>query len=168
MAATITPQAIPKSSRLRVNNSTKMLQEWADARYGVGVGFYELRLGPTSRAAPGIQLTPALEAALRVTNWYADLIVPTATTLDVIEAKLEPNPSAVGQVLWYSHLVPSTPDLAAYSRLPIRPIVVFGQADAAVTAWARSFGILVELYSPTWLVDYLVRRQVAHGRSNSA
>lgn len=159
MASTITPNAIPPGTRRNARAETQMLHEWVSLHGWQAQAIYELRLGPTSRVLSGVTVSPQLEAMLRVANWYADLIVPTGTELLVVEAKVEPKPSAAGEVLWYSALVRSTPVLAQYSNLPVTPVVLFGEIDAELGTFINSLGVRVEYYTPPWIADYLATRQ---------
>ena len=158
-APTITPGGIPPGGRARIPASTMLLDEWVKLRYPKALVFYQLRLGPTSRTLLNVTVTPALDAMLRVANWYADVVILTESEGLIVEAKVEPRPEAVGQVLFYLRLYWSTPDLAQYSHLPFSPVVLFGESDQAVTDFARSLGVRVEIYTPVWIADYLNRQQ---------
>jgi hypothetical protein len=136
-----------------------LLQEWVSAKYAGAQVFYELRLGPTSKSLVGVQVSPALEAMLRVANWYADAVVVTPAEVLVIEAKVDPNPGAVGQVLFYRTLIYSTPALQAFTTMPVTPVVLFAEDDSGVTPFARGLGVRVEIYTPAWIAQYLDTRQ---------
>jgi len=153
------PTPFPNGKRSRIPASSMLLQEWVTAKYPLAQVFYELRLGPTSKALVGVQVSPALEAMLRVSNWYADAVVITPTEGLVIEAKVDPDPGAVGQVLFYRTLIFATPSLQPYQRLNFQPVVLFAEDDSAVTPFARGLGCRVEIYTPTWIAQYLVNRQ---------
>jgi hypothetical protein len=160
-------QPIPSGKRTRTPASTRMLQEWVGLRYPGAQVWYELRLGPTSRDLIGVTVSPNLEAMLRVANWYADAVIYDGNELVLVEAKIEPNPSALGQVLWYYQLIRTTPVLSTYATAPVVPVVLFGEDDATLNAWVRSMGIRVELYTPPWIAEYLVNRQFRNRRTNS-
>lgn len=165
---TMQVQPVPSGARTRVAASTRLLQEWVGLRYSSAQVWYELRLGPTARTLLGVQVSPALEAMLRVANWYADAVIVDGNEIVLVEAKVEPTPSAVGQVLWYYQLARATPALAPYTNLAIVPTVLFGEDDEQLNAWVRSMGIRVELYTPPWIAEYLVNRQFRNRRTNSA
>jgi len=156
---TIEPTAIPPGARRAAKAETQMLHEWVSLHGWQAQAIYELRLGPTPQTLVGVAVSPQLEAMLRVALWYADLVVPTANELLVVEAKVQPKPGAVGEALWYSTLVPTTPVLAAYAHLPVVPVVLFGESNDMLNTWARSLGVRVELYTPPWIAEYLSTRQ---------
>jgi hypothetical protein len=132
-----------------------LLKEWISIRYPTALVFYQLRLGPTDRSLVNVPVTPALERLLRVANWYADAVILTDTEGLIVEAKREPDPSAVGQVLFYLRLYWSTPDLLGYQQIPFSPVVLFPSNDVAVTDFARSLGVRVEIYTPPWYAAYI-------------
>ena len=135
--------------------STMLLREWASNKYP---GIYlaeQLRLGPTPVTLLNVTVTPALEAMLRVENWYADGLLITPIEVLLIEAKIAPTPGAISQVLFYQRLAMRTPELAGTLHLPFTPVVLFAEDDAEVTAFARHLGVRVEIFTPSWIGDYL-------------
>lgn len=139
--------------------STMLLREWAALKYP-GVYLQEqVRLGPTSAVPVGQVLTPELEAMLRVVWWYADGILITPTEVLIVEAKMPPDTRAVGQVLFYQELAPTTPALTAYLSLPFTPVVLFAESDDRVNRFCRRLGVRVEIFTPSWIADYLVAVQ---------
>src|SRR5260370_38980433 len=103
------PTPFPNGKRSRIRASSMLLQEWITAKYPLAQVFYELRLGPTQKHLLGVQVSPQLEAMLRVANWYADAVAITPTEALVIQPKADPDPGTVGQVLYYRTLIYSTP-----------------------------------------------------------
>jgi hypothetical protein len=139
--------------------STILLREWAQVKYP-GVRLAEqFRLGPTSAKLIGVEVSPALERALRVENWYADGILALANEVLIIEAKVKATPAAVGQVKFYQRLAFSTPELQPLMALPFVPVVLFAEDDTTVSNFCRQEGVRVELYTPPWIADYLTQVQ---------
>jgi len=158
-APTISPVAVPTRTGRRPW-STMLLREWAAAAYP-GLPLYEqYRLGPTHASLVGVTVTPGLEEALRVMNWYADGVIYAPNETLLIEAKMKPNPSAVGQALFYLRLLPSTPQHNLKPYAPIVPVVLFAESDPTVTIFARSLGVRVVTYTPKWVEDYLNQVQL--------
>src|SRR5258708_8766146 len=94
------PTPFPNGKRSRIPASSMLLQEWVTQKYPLAQVFYELRLGPTTKTLVGVSVSPALEAMLRVSNWYADCGVITPAEHLAIQAKLYPHPAAVVHVLF--------------------------------------------------------------------
>ena len=155
----MTPNPFPTAPSSKVPASRNLLQEWIALKYPQAKVWPELRLGPTNKHLLGVQVSPALEAMLRVSNWYADAVVMTGNELLVIEAKVDPIPGAVGQVLFYRTLIYSTPELQGWTVLPVQPVVLFAEDDSGVTPFARGLGCRVEIYTPPWIATYLEQRQ---------
>lgn len=137
----------------------RLIEEWAPKKYPGADIRYNFRLGPTQRHLTNQIVTPQLEAMLRVANWYADAIIFLPHELLCIEAKVDPLPEAVGQVLFYSRLIYRTPGMSEVNPALIVPVVLFGEDDPEVSDFARQQGCRVEIYTPAWIADYLVQRQ---------
>ena len=86
-AATRSPVSVPGPTGRRPW-STELLREWASKRYPGEVLSEQVRLGPTSSQLSGVQVSPALEAMLRVNNWYADGLIIRASEVLLIESKM--------------------------------------------------------------------------------
>jgi len=136
-----------------------LLREWAAIKYPGVLLREQLRLGPTAASLPGVTVSPALEAALRVENWYADGLMILPTSILMIEAKVMAVPAAVGQVLFYKRLASTTPELAPYANLPVIPVVLYAELDSTVSLFAQQLGCRVEVYTPKWIADYLTQVQ---------
>jgi hypothetical protein len=135
--------------------STMLLREYAAKAYAGYPLLEQFRLGPTQNQILGVPLTAPLERALRVSNWFADGVIPASDKTVIIEAKIRPNPSAIGQVLYYLRLALQTPLLQSRLNLPVEPVVLFAESDASVENFARSYGVRVATYTPAWIMDYL-------------
>lgn len=136
-----------------------LLREWASIRYPSIHLFEQFRLGPTSATLSGVQVSPALEAALRVELWYADGILATPNEVLVIEAKVKATPGAVGQVKFYRNQAYRTPDFQQWMNRPVVCVVLFAEDDRDVSNFARQEGCRVEIYTPSWIADYLTKVQ---------
>ena len=165
-ATTISPVAVPTRTGRRPW-STMLLREWAAAAYPGFQLFEQYRLGPTHASLVGVTVTPGLEEALRVMNWYADGVIYAPNETLLIEAKMKPNPSAVGQSLFYLRLLPSTPQHNAKPYAPIVPVVLFAESDPTVTMFAQSLGVRVVTYTPRWVEDYLNQVQLRARQRNA-
>jgi len=155
---TRSPVAVP-GKRGRRPWSTMLLREWAALRYPDARLVEQLRLGPTQAKLLGVEVSPALEAALRVENWYADGVLVLPSEVLIIEAKVKATPGAVGQVKFYVRQAFATLDLQRYMNLPFTPVVLFAEDDAAVSQFCRNEGCRVEIYTPHWIADYLTQVQ---------
>src|SRR5215469_3643763 len=148
------PVAVPGPSGRRPW-STMLLREWAALRYP-GIQLREqLRLGPTTSELNGRTVSPAMQRALSVFNWYADGVVVLDDQVLCIEAKLRATPSAVSQVEFYLQQMIRTAELQQYMNRPFVPVVLWAIDDPAVSAYARGRGVRVEVYTPAWIEDWM-------------
>ena len=132
-----------------------LLRDWASRTYpGIAVQ-EQFRLGPTTSHLVGVIVNPALEAALRVSNWFADAVLFAPLETLIVEAKVKPTPGAVSQVQFYADLLPRTPAMQSRLSLRISPVVLFAEDDPSVTSFAQRKGVRVAIYTPAWIADYL-------------
>jgi hypothetical protein len=155
---TITPGGVPSGKRREKFASTRLLHEWAQLQPWEFPPIYELRLGPTPLWAQQGILTPQVEAMLRNFNRYADLVGVKAGTIEVVEAKMFPDPGAISQVELYVDLVHATPVLQQYPGRVIQPVILVALSDAVMAQKAAARGIKWVVYTPTWASEYVERR----------
>jgi len=136
-----------------------LLDEWLSLRYPGVTSLGRMRLGPTAATVRGVTLPPPYEAMLQVLNWYADAIVIAPAEQLVVEAKVIAKPDAIGQVLFYQRLISRTAELTAYLQVVFQPVVLFAEEDLEVSAFARSLGVRVEIYTPPWIASYVATVQ---------
>ena len=135
--------------------STMLLREWAGARYP-GVPLLEqFRLGPTSSELNGRTVSPAMQRMLSVYNWYADGVMVLDDQVLCIEAKVRATPAAVSQVEFYLHQMIRTEALQKYMNRPFVPVVLWAIDDPAVSNYARNRGVRVEVFTPSWVEEYM-------------
>jgi hypothetical protein len=169
MAAT--PQTLiyfdPRFRAGQLVAESKLTQEWLASRYPGAQIVGRIRLGPTSRSVPGRDLTPAMQAMLSVENWYPDALILDPGELLIVEAKVNPKPAAIGEVLFYQRLIYRTPELQPYMPRAFQPVVLFAEDDRDVSDFARSLGVRVEIYAPEWIGGYILTRQYRGRASRS-
>ena len=149
------PGGVPDGVRRRTPASTRLLHEWSVMQPWVVPPIYELRLGPTPLTADAPSLTPGMQALLRNSNRYADMLGITDREIQVIEAKMIADPGAVSQVLHYRDLVYQTALLRQYTTRVVQPVLLWAVDDAIVHQTAVRQGIRVIVFTPSWVMDYL-------------
>jgi hypothetical protein len=147
--------AIGDGPRRLTLQSTRLLHEWSEIQPWDETPVYELRLGPTALSANAPVLTPAIEAMLRNFNRYADLIGVRGDEIDVVEAKMVPEPGAISQLQHYIDLLPLSPWYQARPGKRVQGVLLFAVNDPVITQKAESAGIRVEIFTPTWAQQYL-------------
>jgi hypothetical protein len=154
-APTSTPGGVPDGSRRRTQASTRLLHEWSVLQPWDVPPIYELRLGPTPLSANANNITPNVEAMLRVFNRYADMIGISGREIQVIEAKVVADPGAISQLQHYIDLVHTTPLMSQYAPRSVQGVLLFAVNDPIVAQRAAASGIRVVIFTPDWVQDYL-------------
>lgn len=158
---TFTPGGVPDGTRRTKYASTRLLHEWSQVQPWLEPPTYELRLGPTPLSANGAPLTPQVAAMLRVFNRYADLIGVTADEVQVVEAKIFPDPGAISQLEHYIELVHYTSLPRSHEGKPIQGVILVGLDDPWMGQRARARGFRWTVFSPQWVSDYVQTRYTA-------
>lgn len=115
-----------------------------------------VRLGPRGTSFPDPTLTEEelrlLGAAFR--RW-ADAIVITARELLVIEVGILPDPRDISLLQTYLMLVDHTPELDMVAALPRRGLLVWAVDDPFSRTVAVRAGLSVEIFKPSFFLEYL-------------
>jgi hypothetical protein len=161
---TRSPVAVPGPTGRRPW-STILLREWAAAKYPGYRLWEQVRLGPTEVKLVGVHIDAALENAIRVENWYADGVIQLPNEILFVEAKMQPTPAASSQVRFYIREAMRTPALQQLMAIPFVPVLLFAEDDADVTAFCRQDGCRVELYTPSWIADYITQVELRNRKT---
>ncbi len=129
--------------------------EYVAAKYPKRVAaYFNLRLGlpPEELRRRYPELPPEWG---RVWMPFADAVVITESTIDVIEAKIRNPRQALGQLLDYVRRVPYTPELRRYLGREVRPILVMPYRDPEIERTCAEIGIYVDYFRPLWVEEYM-------------
>lgn len=158
---TITAGGVPDGIRRTKYASTRLLHEWSSIQPWLEPPVYNLRLGPTPLSANGQVLTLQEEAMLRNFYRYPDLIGVTDSELQVVEAKLFPDPGALSQLELYVDLVHQTSILRQHDSKRLQPVILVGLDDPVLAQKAAARGYRWVVYSPQWVGHYIQTRYTA-------
>jgi hypothetical protein len=147
--------APPPDKPKRGQRERRMLAEWLADRYPDAEVWQQVKLGAYQSAFGNENLTQSEQRYVGVFRRYADALVFTPSKLILIEASIPPKPGYISQLKLYHSLVPLTPELGNYRQLPIEMVYLVAFEDPVVTALARREGILVEVFRPQWVSDYI-------------
>lgn len=121
--------------------------------------FFNLKLGPppefVTRVVPGLPTS-----VYKPFQRYADAVVITDATIDLIEAKVHNLKVGIGYLLEYETLLPHTPELRDYLGRAVRKILVIPVPDNWILTNAAKYGIIVDVYCPQWLVPILKEKHI--------
>lgn len=140
-------------ARMNTQREWKLLSWWL-ATYHASADhiWMQVRVGP-SIAIPGMLMTPAAEAMARVRNRWADAIFMEAGALNLVEAKMAPDPGVYSQLIHYARKLRADPAFAAYSKLPLNLIALIASDDPSLAQEAPWYGIRWVVYQPAWLTQ---------------
>jgi len=86
---------------------------------------------------------------------HADAVVWDPPVLWVVEAKVDDETRAIGQLKYYLQLVPETPDLITEEIKEVRGLIVFARRIPRVIEFARREGLEVDVFLPPWLEEFM-------------
>jgi len=123
---------------------------------------YVLEAYPTSLTWKRERLGPLPDTELanlyKVRNVYADVIVLEDNHFIIVEAKMRPNVTGVGQLEYYKEMLPLTPKFKKYKNYPIRLEFLTSLLDRKVKEFVEGKGIKYTVFAPAWTRDYWIER----------
>lgn len=104
-------------------------------------------------------LPPGKEAAeYQVVGKWADAILFEPSQITIVEAKLEPDAKAVGQLEMYEQEFGKTLRFNKYWRLPIQKVLLTTRVDEAVKQVCDAHHVEYVVFRPDWVVYWEKRR----------
>ena len=104
-------------------------------------------------------LLPGKEAnEYMVVGRWADIVTFEPNIITIIEAKLEPSPKAVGQLLLYRDMFKQSPRFAMYATWQVNAVLLTSRVDTHVQELCEQQGIKYEVYRPEWIVFWEKQR----------
>lgn len=100
------------------------------------------------RVRLGIPSNPEEAKYLQVTLRWADAIFLKDGKLHIVEAKIVPDPKAIGQLEMYKELIKVTPEFSAYENWPVEMVLLASELDLATAQMCSKKGIKYEVWKP--------------------
>ena len=141
---------MPEENGYRKNNENRIVRENLDKEHKKCLQWRQVRVGDLPLGADA-------KFAGVVRRW-ADAVCYDGKVVTIIEAKMRPDPSAIGQLELYAQLLPKTPEFPDFHAKPIHLVLLTTFDDKESRALAESKGIEVVIYSPSWVKDYWKER----------
>jgi len=132
-----------------------MLMEYLALAYPGLPWHTNIRVGPIEPHVPREGLSDAARKLMGSWRRYADAVVVAPHQLVVVEATIIKAVQKVGQLMEYVRLVPVTPELAAFSHLPLVGLLVSAIPDPRAQALCAEVGLHFAVYEPAWLGDFV-------------
>ena len=100
---------------------------------------------------------PDMQAFHLVGRW-ADIVTFEPDIVTIIEAKLEPDPKAIGQLLQYKNMFAETPRFHMYANWQVNLLFLTSRVDTHVQELCEQQGIAYEVFRPEWIPSYEKQR----------
>jgi len=133
--------SVPRKRRMRMDWERILALEYVDTFYREKPHWMREGIGPIPPGEEGKYYTK--------TRRWADAIVRDDDALIIIEAKMEAEPSVIGQILNYGRLLPQTPMFRKYTDLPIKLRVVTASTKDDVKEMVEHAGIEFVEFKPS-------------------
>ena len=133
----------------------QMLSEWLAKTQTGKRWMTRVRLGSPRSEVPRPDMSAEEQAMIGVWRRWADALLLEDAKVTIIEAAIRPQPGKISQLELYKMLLPMTPELEPWAKLPVEMILLYAIEDPATVALARQKGIRCIEYKPLWLDAYL-------------
>lgn len=128
---------------------TRLLNAWLDE--------FRPNVPKIKRCRLGMARNPEHARELKVLLKWADCVIINDGFLEIVEAKIKPNLSAIGQLKGYEKLLRQTPEFEKYSWWPVRLILLSMFYDPEIARIAREEGIEFIVYDNPKLRNELIK-----------
>jgi len=134
----------------------RYIVEWANMRFPEATKMFNVPLGPVPESLVA-ELGSMEKAARTFRSWRPkiDCVLKLVDRAIFAEAEILSPKNAIGDLLYYKELVPSTPDLGDILNLKREFWLVIPTYLKWVEDFATKQGIVVDYYTPDWLYEYL-------------
>jgi hypothetical protein len=146
------------ASRGYTFGEARLVGEWLANTAADATVLVNVRVGPLPPALPQDGLSAEELRALGSWRRYADAIIVRGDRLTVLEASLVGNPGKLGQLLYYSRLVPRTPEHPEWANAPLSLLLLHALPDPSLDALCAELGVQVAVYNPPWVGQYLLTK----------
>lgn len=120
-----------------------------------------VRVGPT-QVLPGAPVGVAFENMARVRNRWADCIFSEGGALNLVEAKMEPDPGIFSILIHYARKIRMDPQFAGFANAPLNLIALVARDDPSVSIEAPYYQVRWIVYQPGFLTE---QQTIATGNS---
>jgi len=152
--------------RKRREWEAEFVSEYADAAFKGQTVIFHCRLGTWPGPLTSPDLTEEERRMLRVRMRWADAVVIMPERILVVEGKLRASEflKGLGELLVYTHLIRVTPEFEKFRGFPVVGRLLLPIPDPVVEAVARSQGLQVQVFRPTFWEEFLEAIQPRQAR----
>lgn len=134
--------------RQYTNREWKLLSWWLATYHPAADIIMNARVGPV--VTPSIATFPATadENLLRVRNRWTDAIYIEGGALNLVEAKIDPDPGIFSQLIHYARKIRADPTFAEFAAAPLNLVALVYNDDPSVAQEAPWYGVRWVVYQP--------------------
>lgn len=153
-----------EGSKQRRQTEALLCSQFVAENYPTARTYIQQYLGPIKPAAELSGLSVSEKLALGTGRRRADAVLILPEKIVLLECYIHVNLGKLSQLMTYRELIPSTPELADFAKLPVQAFLVGAQRDPILDQMAAKFGIEVIIFRPKWVVDFLATVHARHSR----
>jgi len=142
----------------------RLVSEWVRDTFPSAAIRFRVDVGDLKPAMAATGLSAAELRVLGRSRRWVDAMAVEPKTVHLIEGKIRLVPGALEQIELYRELFPLTPEFENLRDRALALHLVFAVEDPVLTAIARRRGVLVHIYHPGWVDDYLAELQARERR----
>lgn len=136
------------ANRQYVQKEWRLLSWWLATYHPHADIVMNERVGPPTQLPDAYTEEQVIQISSRVRNRWVDAIFIEGNTLNLVEAKLEPDPGIFSQLIHYARKLRSDPNYAQYVNWPLHLIALVYNDDPSVAAEALWYGVQWIVYQP--------------------
>jgi hypothetical protein len=134
--------------RQYTNKEWKLLSWWLATYHPNADISMQVRVGPTVYVGETPTGLTADQELLRVRNRWTDAIFIEGGALNLVEAKIDPDPGIFSQLIHYARKIRADPAFAEFSTAPLNLIALVYNDDPSVAQEAPWYGVRWVVYQP--------------------
>jgi len=143
-----------------VQRERRYVAEYVAMRFPGDVVSFNVRLFTDPDVSiPGLSAESTLRLISR-SGLFVDAIIHRGSDVILIEAKVEMESQALGQLLIYKELIQKTPGFDHLLPEDISLLMVSPITKPWIDPVLRKYGVMVDHWSPDWIVGYLAELKV--------
>jgi len=135
--------------RLYAQREWRLLSWWLATFHPNADILMNLRVGPTTPLAGVASMTKSMQNLSRVRNRWVDALFIEGGALNLVDAKINPDPGIFSQLIHYARKVRSDPNWQRYNAWPLNLIALVYHNDESVAQEAPWYGVQWVVYQPT-------------------
>lgn len=141
------------AARQNVQKEWKLLSYWLATYHPLAEIWMNVRVGPNPPLPQGFNPTLWDPYLARVLNRWADAVYLESGTLNLVEAKMSPDPGIFSRLVHYGRKLRLDPNFSQYAGMQLNLIALVASDDPSVAMEAPWYGVQWILYQPSYLTS---------------